>query len=758
MARQQQIGLFSSLTPTGVDQTAGSSLKVLAGLSEGISQLAFREVGKQQQKRGKVEGALSVQRDEEGNVIAPEEKSDFTIFGQAFNQSAILANRAQIGIDTKESLDRIQNQHKLDPEAFKNASAGARQGLLQGMPDELAAIVGLDFDSSVSSRLSTLNKDMFRRETEQQKATFRAGVESATDDLLNATRTGDTQRQQDLLLENNASIDEAVQAGLMSPIEAEAIKERTLERITQQEALRQVDEIVFSEDLTLEEQAKKGTDFVETLRASKLEDLSPEQKDSLLAVVERRVGDIFQNIRAQRNQRDLEKEKVVSNLKISASMAQESAKDGELTDLTSLTEQMEQLHNNGDISESERTSIGTKIAKTAEVIDDIMLADKRILARLSGDDSILMNKQDVDSFYKRKLADDIETLDPATANVANAQFISQTRSVPTQVKNQITSNILSGDPELIKQSADLVDRIDEIPGMVDLVVDASQRSFIDHVVALSDSLEPEQAIKLARELTDPRDSARIEAREQTIKTEKLREDYRDDVDDAFSQFFGNDLTDNVNLQEVTREYSVLFESFFKAGMDESAAKEKSIELLQRNWKDSDFGFMKHPPETYYNVSGDTDYIKSQLVSDLKAGIVGLEINQDNVFLLSDETTDRQAGQGQPSYRIMVQGEGGELQFPTLTDENGNPSNRWMPDVAIERERQLRENEELVKAGRKSRVRRKDLELPSLGTFFSLDPIKESTGKRPKKEKKPVKPSVSGSASDIQKSLFNIGQL
>lgn len=700
MARQQQISLFSALRPTGTDPTAGTSSRAISGLFQQVGDIAFGEAAKRRQKEGQVAGALSVKRDEEGKVAPPEKDSDFTIFGQSFNESAVLAHRAQIGIDTKESLDRIQNENKLDPEAFKNATDGARKGLIKGMPDELAAIVGQDFDSSVSSRLSQLNKDMFRRETEQQKATFRAGVESATDDLLNATRRGDTQRQQNLLLENSAFIDQAVQSGLMSPIEAEKIKENTRERVTQQEALRQVDQIVFNEDLTLEEQAKKGVDFIETLRKSNLKDLSPEQKDSLLSVVERRVGDIFQNLNSRQNQRDLEKEKVVSNLKISASMAQESAKDGELTDLTSLTEQMEQLHNQGDISESERTSIGTKIAKTSEIINDIMLADKRILARMSGDDSILMNKQDVDSFYKRKLADDIETLDPETANVANAQFITQTRTVPTQVKNQITSNVLSGDPELIKQSADLIDRIDEIPGIANLAVDANQRAFVNNVVALSDSMEPEQAIKLARELSDPRDSARIEAREQTIKTEKLREDYKGDVDSAFSQFIGNDLTDNVNLQEVTREYSVLFESFFKAGMSEDAAKEKSIELLQRNWKDSDFGFMKHPPETYYNVQGETDYIKNQLVSELNTGTIGLTIDKNNVFLVSDEITDRQAGQGQPSYRMMIQNEDGQLEFPVLTDENGNPSNRWMPDVSIERDRQLKENRELVEGRRK----------------------------------------------------------
>jgi len=360
---------------------------------------------------------------------------------------------------------------------------------------------------------------------------------------------------------------------------------------------------------------------------------------------------------------------------------------------------MEILHNDADISESERTSIATKIAKASNEIDRITLADKRIIARLSGDESIVMNKQDIDSFYKRKLKDDIDSLSPLAATVAKANLIGQTRTVPTEVKNEIVNNILSGDPELIGQSADLIDRIDQIPGMSELAVNANQRAFVDNVVTLSANLEPEQAVQIARELTDPRDKARVEERTQRIKDERMQEDYAGDVESEFDVFFGGELQDNVNLQQVTSEYKDLFESFFKAGIDKEAAEAKAIDILKTNWKDSQFGFMKNPPESYYNVAGQTEYIKDQLLSDLKAGTIGTEFSKDNIFLLSDEITDRQASQGNPSYRMMVQGEDGLLSFPVLTDENGNPTNRWVPDRQAEAEKQKKASLEIVKEKR-----------------------------------------------------------
>lgn len=684
MARQQKISFFSQLRPTGVDPTAGANLRALAGLSEQVGDIAFQVGARKRAKEGAIAGAQAVERDNEGNIIPPKLESEtFSIFGEAFNKAAILANKSQIAIDTREALDRLQNQHKLDPEAFRIASDGLKKGTLKGMPEELAVLVGRDIDSSVSNRHSKLLNDSFKRESASQRATALDSMESLQDELLTAVRDGDAERQKELLINANSELDAWVETGQITFEESRRIKEDTRERIQEQEALRDIDNIVFNENLSLDEQFEKGTSFVKSLRKKTLKDLSPEQKDSLIRIVEAKVNDIARQRASELRARDIAQEKVVSNLKIQANLVEEKAKNGEFEDLAPLIEETERLHNKGAISGNERTSIFTHIAKAQDEISRITLADKRILARLDGDNLIVMNKKDVDFFYKRNVQDDIETLPPEAQNMANANFIQLTRSIPSQVKEKLSSQVLSGDPEQIKQASGLIDRIDEIPGLADLAVDANQRAFIDNVVSLSQSMEPEQAVKIARELSDPRDKARIEAREELIKTEKLREDYPDKVENAFEGLFGGDfLVDNVNKQAVEAEYANLFEAFFKGGMSEDAADAKATEILQTNWRESDFGFMKHRPEDYYSIAGETDYIKDQLIKDLRKDFIGTKFKKDDVFLLSDDETSRKAAQGRPDYRVIVVDDNGQfVNFP----------GRWAPDPSIEQKRQEEEN-------------------------------------------------------------------
>ena len=699
---QQKIKFFGGLQPTGVDTSTSDTLRAIAGFTSKIGDIAFAEGAKKRQKEGMLAGAQSVKRNEKGDVIAPTLETDSTIFGESFNQSAIMAHKTQVSMDVKEDLDRLQNQHKLDPKAFRSAADGVKKGLLQSMPEELAIIIGNDFDASVSSRNSKLLKDMFRRESEQHRATALAGVESMQDDITNAARNGEDVTT--MLINANAELDSWVQTGKISAIEAESFRENTAERIQEQTALGEIDSVIFNEDLTVDEQIKKGIDFVDELRERKLKDLSAEQKDSLLNVVSSKIRGLVSKRNAMDNARDIAKEKIVSNLKVETNLIEERAKNGEIVDLSGITERIEGLHNQGDISGNERTSLLTHKEKAQDEIDRISLANKRIIARLNGDNSIEMNNKDIDFYYKTYVQDDLESFPPEAQNLANANFILLTRSIPKQVKSKITSQVLSGDPDQIKQASDLIDRIDNISGLANLAVDANQRAFINKVVELSDSMEPEQAVTLAKELTDPRDKARIDANKQKIKTEKMESNYEDVVENAFEGFFGGDyLVDNINSESVNAEYKELFESFFIAGDSKEVSENKAIEILQANWKDSDFGFMKHRPEDFYSIGGDTGYIKEQLLSDVRKGI-GTDFKKEDLFLLSDDETARMASQGRPTYRVMALDSNGEIKsFP----------GRWSPDIKAQSKKIKAKNIKHVEDERSAGKKAKKSALKSL---------------------------------------------
>ena len=235
---------------------------------------------------------------------------------------------------------------------------------------------------------------------------------------------------------------------------------------------------------------------------------------------------------------------------------------------------------------------------------------------------------------------------------------------------------------LMAAAVDLIDRVDEIPGMFNELVTPNQRAYATTVASLSEVLSPEQAVVEARKLTDPRNKDRVEAAKQAIKEEKYPEKYASWTEDALGDM------PVVNGARAIRQYGDLFETYFTNGMSESDAKSQAERAMIANWGESeDFGFMQYPPENFYAVNGETAYIKDQLVKDVRTQFLFAEpVTADNMFLLSDDYTARTATTGKPEYVVMVRQRDGTL--TTLQDSNGEV--RWTPDQDEEIERQTEE--------------------------------------------------------------------
>ena len=183
-----------------------------------------------------------------------------------------------------------------------------------------------------------------------------------------------------------------------------------------------------------------------------------------------------------------------------------------------------------------------------------------------------------------------------------------------------------------------------------------------------------------------------------MRGQDMRDKYSGIVENAFETFLGSNLLlKNINEEIVESEYSILFESFFKAGMDKDKAEKKSVEILQNNWKESEFGLMKYRPEDYYKVEGKTSYIKDQLANDIsKELFIGRKFEKDDLFLLSDDETSRKAGDGNPDYRVIGRDQNGEFfRFP----------DRWSPDREKEEEKIIKANNEMAKETRRIKPER-----------------------------------------------------
>lgn len=320
----------------------------------------------------------------------------------------------------------------------------------------------------------------------------------------------------------------------------------------------------------------------------------------------------------------------------------------------------------GVITPGELVQLDQLSNKTRE--DDADLVN--VMKRLLGDSALVVTKKAVNDYYIANVAD----LDDSE----KALYVDTVKMVPAQLKAEIDTGLLSGDPILAARASGLIDDIDQIPGLAE-PFSPNNRAFADWVVTLSRSMDPQEAVKLARQLTDPRDSARIEARTEEFEELKKKRwgGLELDVGSIVERgIFGIDIPPSpVNQANMASEFEDQVRAHFLAGMDKGEAIEKATTLVGRNWKDQEFmgrsEAFKYPLMDYYAVEGSIKYAERQLIKDVREGLIFADPpEKEEIFLLSDKRTAEEAALGNPSYLIYIR-QGG------LITQTGQ---RFRPDV------------------------------------------------------------------------------
>jgi hypothetical protein len=353
-----------------------------------------------------------------------------------------------------------------------------------------------------------------------------------------------------------------------------------------------------------------------------------------------------------------------------------------------------------------QTELNRKAARLErETIQNAKRAQKEtdfgsIEARIAGDDTQIINPKVADEYYQERVLPNIKNQPPEVQQAATAEYVDRLKLVPDTLVKEITNAANSDNPELLANASRMVDRIDDIPGVVNKVP-VDQQAYIQTVTNLMENMSPEEAVRLAREATNPKDKGRIESVETQIKAQKKKSPslYLDRSEQAFKKLFvWNDPSpDEVSSHQMAREYGDLYEAYRKAGSTESDAFNKADKMIKRNWGVStalgDPVVMKYPLEDYYAVDGDASWVKGQLANDVQSEIFGL--NAEKIFLMSNDQTARTAEAGQPTYAVKVMIDG---VFYTLSDN-------WMPDMGAEIQNRKSENVEKALERRKKRLER-----------------------------------------------------
>jgi hypothetical protein len=647
---QKRIDYYGRFTPTGVDTSQAKRLQALSGLAEQVGDIAFDIGAKIQTERGQEAGVASgMEAAAEGQ--APETKEGFlsaiSIYDQAYNKAAVNAYSSGIRVDGKKKLFELEEQYADDPDpvAFQSDFNGYMKGVTQGLPEDIAADLRLRLTEDAMRVQGRLADAQRKRQFDLAASNLNEELVTLADEQARAARDGDDTRVQELQLQiENIG---AENIDILDPAAYQKYVSEQEDRLIVQSNLGQLDRAIFEneEDLSLQERIENGKQMLATITANPIEGLSPEQQSKLESQMATRLNQLESRLVEEDTAFGIE----LSDYEVKV------ASGG--IDPVDVDQQANDWYTAGKITQNEMTSLKksarTAVAKKAEA----NAVNAKITKQFTGerDPYYVPDQSDINKYYDEKYATKMKDATPEQRMLMDTIFIQKTRMIPSTVKNQTNSYLLSGDPALIMQAAQLIDRVDETPGMFDQITNVQTKAFASNMVRLMEVMEPKEALRLSQQLTDPADQNRVTARRDQIKTEK----YNDKYVDWTRKIVGE--TNPTSFQNAVNQYQTIFESYYLAGSDQDAARAQAEKMIQSNYTQSTFGDMMYAPEQYYAVNGSVEYARDQLDEEIRAEMPNMQFDKDNIYLLTDDYTARTATEGAPKYRVLILDDDGVFQ-------------------------------------------------------------------------------------------------
>ena len=671
---QKRIEYYGKFTPTGIDTSQAKRLQALSGLAESVSDIAFDIGAKIQAERGQEAGIASgMEAAEEGQ--APETREGFlsaiSIYDQAYNKAALNAYSSGIRVDGKKKLFELEEKYADDPDpvAFQSDFNGYMKGVTEGLPEDIAADLRLRLTEDAMRVQGRLADAQRQRQFDIAAANLNEELTTLADEQARAAREGDDTRVQELQVQiENIGLDNA---SIIDPADYSKFTSEQEDRLIVQSNLGQLDRAILgNEDLPLTERIEKGRDILKTVMSSPIEGLTPEQQSQLESQMATRLN----KLEAQ-----LVEEDTAFGIELSDYEVQVAS--GNL-DPVDVDQQANDWYTAGRISQSEMTSLKksarSAVARNAETTAVNVQITKQFTDQR--DPYYVPDQSDINKYYDEVYVPAQEGATPEQRMLTDAIFIQKTRMIPSAVKNQTNSYLLSGNPELIMQAAQLIDRVDETPGMFDQITNVQTKAFASNMVRLMEVMDPKEALRLSQQLTDPADQNRVTARRDQIKTEKYNDKYVDWTRDIVGE------ADPTSFQNAVNQYQTIFESYYLAGSDEDAARAQAEKMIQSNYTQSIFGDMMYAPEQYYAVNGSVEYMRDQLDEEIRAEAPNLKFDRDNIYLLTDDATARSAAAGSPMYRVLILDDDGVFQ---------QRSGYFVPDIEGQQAKLRAESAELA---------------------------------------------------------------
>lgn len=646
----EEIQRYGSIRPQGVGRSSSQiRMEALSNLGKNISNVGFGLLAEKRAKEGQIEGAEAGRKAAESGQAPVEQKSLFpSIYEESFNNSQQAAYLAGVDRMAVERLSELENEHSHDPEAYSKSAQGLLEGVLKNAPETYKHALNESINNYVSRGTTRINNNVVKRAKEEAKSELLGAIDTYSREASKEARNGNVEAVQELIGKVSLSANALVKSGELTQEEADDQVRVSRNETTAQTYLQIVD------DSSIEEASK----VIEEAEKSVPAGFSGDEWDKVIARAKMRL-----------------KNKMLSQAKSGGGKPKDLFRDRETAlriavdsgdaDPDKLQEELFYLYEQKVFTPTQTAGIYSKIWEGVG-------EQEKVWNRYHGDSSIVVQPKAVDNVYRKDIAG-MESGD-------KVDFVRRVNLVPDTLKKEILNNLHSGDIQTAAGAADMIVRMEEIQGLPD-TFKSTDKAYAAQLSRLIEIYEPETAVKMAREITDPKDQTRIEAAQEFIK-KQYKKGFSDYAEKAMGPFFGK--LDPMIAPNITKDYETAFKQNYINGMDEDQAHEAAERDLKRVYQEWMGRPMKYSPDKYYQVEGSTDWIAGDVVKELRANIAGSPDILD-FYLIPTDQTAREAELGKPSYIIRYK-----------TSDGWDSIGRYYPDIEAAKAGKIEGNKELVK--------------------------------------------------------------
>ncbi len=626
MARyQEQPGFRPTSVDTGESQMYGGLAQKFAGFSG-------KMMGIHEQYR-------VAQAQEDAAAAAPigsELKDNITSYGTAYNDVLLRANQAATKSVYSLKLEEIAAKHPNNPAAFAAEANAIRSEVLANALPPVRQMMEIGYDNLSSSYLNRVKAKHKSESLRVAKLESKAGVERTQSGIARCVRSGD---YASAAVEFEGLRQMLTLSGL-AQVEQDIILSSTRREMDEQLRLNELDTV--SPGSALKQ--------IETMSKTVPDNFSPDEWDKFISQATSHARRRKVRIAEDKIELTTGQEKAISDLIVDINTGK--------GDQVAQTEAVDLMHTNGWITSAKRTSLLTTIKVASAKVEVDQVAASAIKARMEGNRSIVIPAKHLDKYY------DVNYRTGTPAQKAN--FAIQQGQIPKSLKSEIVNGLQSGDPVLMFNAADMVDRMGDVPSL-DSTIGLKAIAISSRISELS-YLEPGDAVKTAMKIVDPDNKVLVENRESAF-SDIDQSDHESVVMSEFGE------APPMIMAEMINDYKKGTEGLYVSGMELDKSGERQIKRMGLFWGKSDVNdqWVKYPYENFYGPET-VDVSRSHLLKMVQdsaesRGVPG-NVDIDQVILRHDDQTAREAMLGKPTYLVYHNTSKGL----ELLDE------RWVPPV------------------------------------------------------------------------------